>query len=258
MYSDTSEDAKIYSSFLLQQPEEPEISSLAEQSQISRSQIQNQWNLTIASVISQIADINPYMPDIEPGQEIPAVDAARYMKGAYGIDCRPQLFDGVSKSWKLCDTGSALTVIKKTDSDMVDESRVLQAVNGTSIKVYGQKEVQIRLGRKTYPITATIADVQQDIIGWDFIARHKLDMLWSESGLDLYLHDKKARIKQPLKFYVLPTGSIPQTSVLIDLSKHRGSPAGVTAFEIASMKQLSKDEPENKKVPAKYLKLIDH
>ena len=124
-----------------------------------------------------------------------------------GFDCRPQLFDGVSKTWKLCDTGSMLTVIKRSPDDVLDKSRLLQAVNGSSIKVYGQKQIEVRLGRKTYPILATIVDVQQDIIGWDFIAKHKLDMQWSDTGLDYYLVDKKAKIKQSLKFIAVPLDS---------------------------------------------------
>ena len=252
MYSDTSQDAKIYSTFVQDQPEESVVSSLAEQSQNSRSQIQNRWNAQIAAVISQIADENPYLPDLEPGQEMPAVEAARFVQGTRGVDCRPRLFDGISRSWKLCDTGSMLTVIKKTENDVLDKSKVLQAVNGTSIKVYGQKEVEIRLGRKSYPIMATIADVQQDILGWDFIAKHKLDMIWSETGLDLYLFDRKAKIKQPLKFYTLPAGLVPQTSVLLDVGRHHGNvPPEVAAFQVASMKALKTEEPEAKH-PAKY------
>ena len=68
-----------------------------------------------------------------------------------------------------------LTVVRKGPEDKIDKTKVLQAVNGSPIKSYGQKEVEIRINRKTYSILATIADVQQDIIGWDFITQHKLD-----------------------------------------------------------------------------------
>ena len=256
MYADAEQGAKIYSSFIQNQPEEVQISSLAEQSPLSRSQIQTQWNSLVASVIEKVAGDNPYLPTILPGQEIPAVEAANFVQGSRGgIDCRPQIFDGVTKTWKLCDTGSMLTVVKKSSEDVVDKSRVLQAVNGSTIKVYGQKEIEIRIGRKTYPILATIADVQQDIIGWDFIARHKLDLLWSDSGLDYFIYDKKAKIKRALKFIALPSGEVPQTSVLLELSKKGASPE-VSAFEVASMKQLG-EEVSVAKIPAKYRKLID-
>ena len=145
-----------------------------------------------------------------------------------------------------------LTVIKKGPEDKIDKTRVLQAVNGSSIKVFGQKLIEVRVGRKTYQILATIADVQQDIIGWDFITKHKLDMVWSESGLDYYLIDKKSKSKQALRFIAIPAGSSVHSSVQVQ------SPVSseVSAFEVASMKALGPDEPETK-IPPKYQKLIN-
>merc|ERR1711884_412588 len=102
-----------------------------------------------------------------------------------------------------------VTVIKKSKEDKVDKSRVLQAVNGSEIKCYGQKKVNIQIGRKSYEILATIADVDQDILGWDFIEKHRLNFEWGQFG-DLYIHDRKAKIKQALKYVVLPPGVIPQ------------------------------------------------
>ena len=71
----------------------------------------------------------------------------------------------------MIDTGSMVTVIKKEKSDIEDKSKVLQAVNGSSIKCYGQRKISIRIGRKTYEILATVADIDQDIIGWDFLEK---------------------------------------------------------------------------------------
>ena len=128
------------------------------------------------------------------GQEVDPWDVIAWVEGARNVDCRPKVFDGQSKTWKLCDSGSMVTVIKKGPNDILDESRMLKAVNGSPIKCYGKKEVQIRLGRKTYPVEAVIADVNQDILGWDFLAKHKLNWEWSDFG-ELFLIDKKGRSK---------------------------------------------------------------
>ena len=131
------QNAKIYSSFIKNHQDEAEISG-AEQSPISRSHLQQNWSIQIAAAIDTIADRNPYLPILKPGEVVPAVEAATFAQR--DLDCRPQLFDGISKSWKLVDTGSMLTVIRKSPGDRIDRSKVLQAVNGSNIQVYGQKE----------------------------------------------------------------------------------------------------------------------
>ena len=259
MYTDTSSE-NTYSKFLYKQPEEnPVVSSIVEQSPISRSQIQENWNIQIASIVDQIAEVNPYLPNVEIGQELTAPEAIAWVKGSRNLDCRPKLYDGESKSWKLCDTGSMITVIRKSPGDKLDETRFLQAVNGSKIKVYGQKQIQVRLGRKTYPITATIADVQQDILGWDFIDKHKLDLVWSESRLDLYLYDKRSKIKQPLKFVTVPPTLLQTSAVISTGQESRNTNPDVAAFEVASMKLLGAEFESDKKekIQPKYLKLID-
>ena len=146
-----------------------------------------------------------------------------------------------------------LTVIRKSPGDRIDRSKVLQAVNGSNIQVYGQKEVEFRIGRKTFSIQATVADVQQDIVGWDFISKYKLDMQWSESGLDYFLIDKKAKVKHALRFITIPAGSSRLASVHFKPGQESKE---VSAFEIASMRALGSEVPETK-IPGKYQKLIN-
>ena len=174
----------------------------------NKSEIQNDWNRRVAEEINEIASINPYLPDLPIGEEIQALEAVAWVNGPRrGVDCRPKVFDGQSRTWKLCDSGSMVTVIKKGPDDILDQSRILQAVNGSAIKCYGKKTIQIRLGRKTYEIDAIIADVNQDILGWDFLSKHKLNWEWSEFG-DLFLIDKKAQSKIPVKFFTLPPDEV--------------------------------------------------
>ena len=109
------------------------------------------------------------LPKYQLGEEVSFVDAVAWVQGAQGnLDIRPKHFDKHAKKWRLCDTGSMVTVIQKSPHDKIDPTRSLQAVNGTVIKCYGQKEIDIQIGRKNYRILATIADIDQDILGFDF------------------------------------------------------------------------------------------
>ena len=186
MYARQKQDSnrKIYSDYINTIEESPVLASLLEQCQNEApevvSQIQNDWQDKIAQEISSIASLNPLLPDLVIGEEISAAEAALHRDGFRGVDCRPKVFDGISKSWKLCDSGSMVTVIKKGPNDKPDPTRFLKAVNGSKIECYGQKEVEIRLNRKSYVIKAVIADVSQDILGWDFLSKYKLNWQWTE------------------------------------------------------------------------------
>ena len=66
-------------------------------------------------------------------------------------DLRPRVFVRNWQQWVLLDTGAACTIVPKTffpDAEF-DPSRSLQAVNGETIKTFGTRDVQIKLG-KTY------------------------------------------------------------------------------------------------------------
>lgn len=201
-----------------------------------------------------------YLDSLKPGDEILAVDAVAWVQGSKSLDCRPKLFDKASNSWKLCDSGSMVTVVKRSEGDKIDKNKILQAVNGSEIKCYGQKEITIQMGRKSYKIMAIIADVDQDILGWDFIEKYRLDFVWGDFG-DLYLRDRKADIKQALKYVTLPAGTIPQTAFIHD----RNQPSipvrnhKAEAFEVASMKMLKTVEPEQNAdhIQPKYKRLIE-
>ena len=122
-----------------------------------------------------------------------------------------------------------VTVIKKSKDDKKDFSKILQAVNGSNITVYGQKEISVRIGRKEYKIQATIADVEEDILGWDFFNKYKLTFDWSEFG-DLYIVDKKAKTRNLLKCVAVPSASRLRASSILD----------ETSFSRANKSKLSK------------------
>ena len=200
--NDKNQDGKLYSKYIstIDSNEEPILASLIERYRKEEESftVQEKWKEKITSEIDAIAHVNPFLPIWEPGQEVSALEAVSWVQGSK-LDCRPKVFDGNSKSWKLCDSGSMVTVVKKTDNDKIDKSKYLQAVNGSAIKCYGSKEIEVRLGRKTYTVKAIIADVTQDILGWDFLGKNKLNWEWSDFG-DLFLVDRKANTKTEVKF----------------------------------------------------------
>ena len=248
MYAGSS-NAEIYSKFVhaIEESEcNPVLSALIEQcqekSEINSIRIQSQWNAKVTEQLERIADKNPYLPDVEVGEEVPALSAVAWVDGSRNADCRPKVFDGVTKTWKLCDSGSMVTVIRKSPDDKIDNSRVLQAVNGSAIKCYGTKSIEIRLGRKTYSIEAVVADVSQDILGWDFLAKYKFDWQWSDLG-DLYLVDKKAQVRAQVRFVTVPAGAAMRMASLFKVAQ--GGPvepnhSEVAAFELASMKSVGR------------------
>ena len=59
-----------------------------------------------------------------------------------------------------------------------DPTRHLQAVNGNRIRTFGKQVVKIHppYAKVPYHHTVTIGEIQQPILGWDFIVADKLDM----------------------------------------------------------------------------------
>lgn len=77
----------------------------------------------------------------------------------------------------LIDTGAEVSVVPPTMEErrQRQESPPLQAVNGSSIKAYGEKSLTLDIGlRRTFRWLFIIADVQQAIIGADFLRRFAL------------------------------------------------------------------------------------
>ena len=105
----------------------------------------SKWEIAVSQALKQAAPINPYLQNLQVGEEIHALEAIAWVKGSQNVDCRPKLYDSLTHTWKLFDTGSAVTVIKKGPSDKIDESKCLKAVNGSLIKSYSQKVINIQL-----------------------------------------------------------------------------------------------------------------
>ena len=80
--------------------------------------------------------------------------------------------DPVSKLSYLIDTGAEISVLPPRPGDRLNASDgiKLQAANGSSIRTFGDRSVQLDLGlAKAFTWKFTIADVSKPIIGADFL-----------------------------------------------------------------------------------------
>ena len=201
---------------------------------------QIEWDTKINEISSQVADINPYLKHKNPGEEISALEAINWIKGQFGqVDFRPKLFDNITKTYTLCDTGAMLSCVPKQPGDVVDPTTTLKTADGKPMKTYGSKELNIRLGRKNYSIKAVVTDVTQRILGMDFFQKYKLGFEWI-SG-DLYVVDRKANISKQIKFVTIEENSLPTAQAHLAKVK---SDQNAIQFEIDCVKKLASSNLE--------------
>ena len=180
------------------------------------------------------------LPDLPVGVEIPAVDAVGWTKGHRSVDIRPRLVDKASGVSRLIDTGAQLSATVRLPGDEVDDSIRLVAVNGSKIKTYGVRTVNLKIGRKSYSIEAIICDVKEDILGSDFIKKYKLSLEWDDCDQsELSIVDKRAQISQSLRIVTVPTDLQRAGHVEKDQGIATVSQNDTTLFEISCMKNLN-------------------
>ena len=163
--------------------------------------IRNKWyqNYAMGERFLNKATVNHTNSQIPVEQIISnEVSVIEAMTNWFESDVRPKIYDKITKTWTLCDSGSVVTCIPRTPEDVIDNNIRLRSVNGGVIPTFGSEEIVIRLGRKEYKIEAIKADIPQRILGWDFFKKYRLNLEWGSFG-DLYLVDKKADIKSLLK-----------------------------------------------------------
>ena len=174
----------------------------------------------------------PLPPDPEV---ISATQAINWEPNHKQKDMRPRIYDGISKSHLLLDSGAAVTVVPAGPDDVPDPALALMAANGTVIECCGYKKVKVQIGRKQYELQAAIAKIKDTIIGWDFFRNYRLSFWWSKFG-DCYLHDKKANIKKLLEYVAIPHQSRPHLRAVQALPIHENN--NDVAFNTASMERL--------------------
>ena len=156
-------------------------------------------------------------------------------------DLRPRAYDYNSGQWCLLDSGAAVSCFPRSHFPQrpVNSSQILQAVNGAQISTYGNENVKINLGGKTYEQEFVLSDVSEVILGWNFLVKFKLDLVWQ--GAKCMLVDKKNKFP-------------------LSLRKARRQNVGlalVTYKKYADAQKGKQSSDEKKPVPPQYQLLID-
>ena len=253
---------------------EPDISISLNQASISevwgeypfKPKCQTQWDKEVSEISTKIAEVNPYLKFKLPGEEISAVEAVNWNNQEL-IDFRPKIYDSITKTYILCDTGAMISCVPKKSSDKLDPNTKLKTASGQPMNTYGTRSIDIRLGRKNYKIEATITDVTQQILGMDFFYKYRLGFQWIWD--DLFVIDRKAQILKKLKFVTVEHNALP-TIKSAQFAKIQTDPK-IIEFEINSLNKLTDpieeavfpelqanklDEELLKSVPEKFRNLI--
>ena len=102
------------------------------------------------------------------------------------VDLRPRLYDHISGQYLLLDTGACCSIYPRKWFKFLnkDPSKNLRAVNGTQINTYGTQKVQIQPQKSNPPPPYThdviVGEIDQAILGWDWILAYKLDLQWKK------------------------------------------------------------------------------
>ena len=250
----------------LKKSDESEVSfpsSTSRLSQLKEAKF-NYDSMTLASI--QIASqVDPFASSLPEWVEVPTIDAVGWTRGHRSVDIRPRLVDKSSGQSRLLDTGAQLSATCRGPEDKEDQSINLIAVNGSKIKTYGVKKIEFKINRKAYSIDAVVCDIKEDILGMDFVDKYKLGLEWDEvTQSELYLVDKKAKIKTLLKMVTVPTDlqRAARVEARLDPEVEDTPLPGLFAaeFQVACMKELeNKKEVENTKKlsSAEALKIHD-
>ena len=85
------------------------------------------------------------------------------------------VFDGNSQKYFLVDTGSSLSIVPPGLAKATGPTnQPLIAANGTPIKVFGTRQIKLKLGLQDYTWRFIVAEVTQPIMGGDFLRSHSL------------------------------------------------------------------------------------
>ena len=170
---------------------------------------------------------------------------------------RPYMKDPKSERWMLVDTGAVVTVWPKADfpEAKLNDKLCLQAVNRSKIPTFGTRIKDYKIGRKTYRHEVILADVAEPVIGFDFLRKFLLSLIWDLEEKQMDLVDKKASITKRLSMRNIHSGTLlslapVETNTAEDMHK---------TFQQYSQaqSQKSQDAAEPEIIPKKYKRLLD-
>ena len=110
---------------------------------------------------------NSHAEKFKENEEVSALDYINWINGTSRLDCRPKFYDNVTKSYMLLDTGAMSSCVQKKEDDKINPNLTLRTADGKPMPTYSTREVTLRIGRKTYTVSAIVTDVKQTIIGMD-------------------------------------------------------------------------------------------
>ena len=157
-------------------------------------------------------------------------------------DFRPRIKDLNTGLYMLIDTGAAVSVFPRTLSknSTLDVKTGLQAINGTKIPTYGTQSVKIRLDRKTFTHTMVVGQVSCAILGWDFLSKFRLDLIWTNGECVLFNPKSKST-------YKLHLGKVPRDNLNL---------APIRDMSFAQHSAQQKEKPVAKPFPSRYQELL--
>ena len=162
-------------------------------------------------------------------------------------DLRPRLLDRASGLSVLLDTGACVSIWprNKFRNVKLDPNKHLQAVNGTRIPTYGDKVIKIKPinDQIGYYHKVILADVQEPILGFNFMLDFKLDLKWGKNG-KCFLNDAARGHSIRLKMDTFHNTSL--NLALVSFKQYSQSKS----------EQASKSAPAYQ-VPAEYKALIE-
>ena len=103
----------------------------------------------------------------------------------------------------------------------MDTSTELQALNGSKLPSFGKQEVKIRLNKKVFVHTMTLASIKSPILGWDFLQSNRFDILWTNNKCVLFCN--KSKTSYPLHMGKASTAVLNLAPVSAQASLDRGS-----------------------------------
>ena len=83
---------------------------------VRRCQKVEKWNELVVSALEVAESVDPYLPDVQVGTVIRAVDALNWKPGR-NCDIRPKLLDRSTGCSRLLDSGSQISVAMKQPGD---------------------------------------------------------------------------------------------------------------------------------------------
>merc|ERR1712110_1179851 len=108
----------------------------------------------------------------------------------------PFLYDKITKTWSLMDSGAQVNLWPKPEGAVEDKSVVLIGANKKRIPAYGVAEKTVRFGRyKKYKTQVIYADITKAILGDRFLREHKLVYDLSEGTI--FDKTSQQKSKQP-------------------------------------------------------------